>query len=186
MKFRPLFLFVPALAVLFAACSGLRGGSGFDSDKVSPHVLDMADDIAKEGFVGTQSIGRNPAVSPTHVLRMEFIRTATVEELLEFLNHPSGVVKATAFEGLHAKGYTDLKQSLLDLSEGDDVIRYIHGDVEYFLPLVEYAYTVVLGMTLEGESPAYAPVETVPIGLSATEKAFVENRILAVRSRIPS
>ncbi len=179
-------IFVPVLIVAFASCGSMRKGGEFDKRDVRPEIMDMAEAIIDDGFIGTQSIARNPEISKEYTLRMAFIDVATTDELVHFLGHPAGILRAVAFEGLAIKGYPNLKQVLFDLSEGDYYIRYIFGDIEFTLPVIEYAYTVVLGRTIPEEHPGYVnddPPATVE--LTAAEEAFITNRILSIRSLIP-
>ena len=180
------FLYIPLLIAILAACGSARKAGGFDAQAVRPEIREMAETIQETGYIGTSAVSRNPEVSRDYLHRMAFINGATAAELKAFIHHDSGQLQAVAFEGLAAKQYPELKQVLLDLSESNRHIHYLHGDVEFVLPVVEYAYSVVLGLALPGEVPGYLNGNpTSEVQLAPAEAAFVENRILAVRGRIP-
>lgn len=179
-------LFVPILIAAFTSCDTMRSSGEFDNRDVRPEIMEMAEAIIKDGFIGTPGIARNPEISKEYTLRMAFIDAATIDELVHFLDHPAGILRAVAFEGLAIKGYPQLKQALLDLSQGDHYIRYIQGDIEFTMPAIEYAYTVVLGRIVPGEQPGYMNDDPkAEVDLTAAEEAFITNRILAIRSLIP-
>jgi len=165
------------LLVLFSCKSG-KDVSNPEQDTLGPAVSEMINRLVEADYIGTESIGRSPEPSPAYANREALLSLATEEELLKLIDHPEGEVAATAFEGLVRRNYTELKTALLNLSKGDRTLRYIQGDMFFTMPALEYAYVNILGNKMEGNLVENTRVD---IGLSSAEKAFVENRILAIR-----
>ncbi len=170
-----LFLFL-----LFSCKSG-KEVSGFNSNQLSPELIELVNLLVETDYIGTQSIGRTNEPSAAYANREALLSRASEEELTILINHPEGEVAATAFEGLVRKNYSDLKNELLNLSKGDRQLSYIKGDVVFVMPALEYAYVIVLGNEMDGHSVENTRVN---VGLSDAEKAFVENRIMAIRQTI--
>jgi len=169
------------LLILLFSCKSGKDISNPEQDLLSPAVVEMVKLLIETDYIGTESIGRSQEPSPAYASREALLSLATEAELLALIDHPEGEVAATAFEGLVRKNYGDLKTQLLNLSKGDRTLRYIQGDMVFTLPAIEYAYVNILGNEMEGN---YIENTRVDIGLSNAEKAFVENRIKAIRQTI--
>ena len=170
-----LFLFV------LLSCKSGKEVLSFNSDQLSPELTELVNLLVETDYIGTQSIGRSNEPSLAYANREALLSIASEEELILLINHPEGEVAATAFEGLVRKKYGDLKNELLNLSKGDRQLSYLKGDVVFVMPALEYAYVIILGNELAGISGKNTRVD---IGLSEAEKAFVENRIIAIRQTI--
>jgi len=170
-----------ALPLILSGCFSNKKASRFDASVLQPATAEMVNLLDEDDFVGTERVAREPTVSGAYVNRMALMENASEAELLALMNHPEGEVVATAFEGLAMQQYNELKQVLLDLSEREIRVSYLAGDVLRTLPVLEYAYVYVLKYDFENPSPSTVPID---IGLSAEEKAFIENRILAIRQLI--
>lgn len=170
------------IALIFVA-SGLfqckSQKNAFDGDSIRPGVMGLAGQIEQDDFIGTESVGKTDETSPAYHTRMALINTANEAELIQLLNHPDAEVAATAFEGLALKNHPDLKKELLNLSEGERFLNYIQGDIYTELSLLEYAYLYVLKYDIN--HPDGETEETQALDLNSAEKAFIRNRILALR-----
>ncbi|MCZ4409511.1 hypothetical protein O3Q51_11870 [Cryomorphaceae bacterium 1068] len=169
-----LFLFL-----LFSCKSG-KDVSTFSYAELSPELTELVKLLVETDYIGTQSIGRSNEPSVAYANREALLSIASEDELILLINHPEGEVAATAFEGLVRKNYSDLdlKEELLNLSKGDRLLSYLKGDVVFVMPALEYSYVIILGNELDGN---FSENTIVNIGLSEAEKAFVENRIMAIR-----
>lgn len=167
--------------LLFFSCKSGKESAKFDSEGISPALIELVNNLIETDYIGTEKIGRSPELSPAYANRETIFTLATRKELSALVNHPEGEVAATAFEGLVRMGYEDLKSELFKLAKGDRKLNYIQGDVILTMPALEYATVHILGMELDGETP---PVKTVEIGLTDDEKAFIENRIKAIRQTL--
>lgn len=147
-------------------------------EQLNPATQEMVELLIESDFVGTERIAKGGATSVEYVNRISLMESATDKELLALLGHPEGEVTATAFEGLATRDYSELKTILLNLTEGEKMVNYMAGDVYQTIPVLEYAYVYVLQYEFENPNPSVAPVE---IGLTPEERAFVENRIKALR-----
>jgi hypothetical protein len=174
-----------ALRILFLllliSCKSGSDLSAFSYGELSPELTEMVKLLEETDYIGTQSIGRTNEPSAAYANREALLSLASEKELLRLINHPEGEVAATAFEGLVRKNYNDLKKELLNLSKGDRHLSYIKGDIVFVMPALEYAYVIILGNQLDGD---YGENTIVNIELSEEEKAFVENRIMAIRQTL--
>ena len=143
--------------------------------------MDLVNLLIETDYIGTEKIGRSPEPSAAYASREALLSMASDEELLALIDHPEGEVAATAFDGLLRRNYSGIKNELLNLSKGNRKLSYIKGDIVFVMPAIEYAYVNLLGNDFEG-NPGEA--EQVEIGLSSAEKAFVENRIIAIRQTL--
>jgi hypothetical protein len=169
-----------ASVLIIVACKANRPASDFDSGSLSPATAERVSALVEFDFVGTERIARQDETSVAFTNRQALMDTATDEELLNLMGHPEGEVVATAFEALAKRRHVDLKRILLDLSEGEKRVNYLQGDVFLEMSVIEYAYVYVLNNQFEQKLNAGEPV---PIGLKPEEKAFIENRIKALRQR---
>ncbi len=104
-----------------------------------------------DAFIGTQSIGRTMDVSPEYTRRQALMIGASTEELVELIRHENPVVGLSAFEGLVVQKYPDITE-FLDYFAGNEVtVHYLKGDLSSHISTLEYAYTIVLGMSLNWE-----------------------------------
>ena len=159
------------LLLLFSCKSG-KDVSTLEQDNISPELTELVNLLIKTDYIGTEKVGRSPEPSAAYASREALLSMASEEELLLLTNHPEGEVAATAFEGLIRRHYSDLKTELLKLSE---------GDIAFTMPALEYAYVNLLGNDFEG---GHSENEVIEIGLNGAEKAFVENRIKAIRQTL--
>lgn len=171
------FLVVLTIAIGLTHCKSNR--VVFNDDQIRPVVKALAEQIVKDDFVGTESVGRTGETSPAYETRMALINAATEDELVQLLRHPEGEVAATAFEGLAKKNYPNLKSELMNLTGGERFLNYIKGDIFSDLSLLEYAYLYVLKYDIN--DPDGVTEETLDQGLTSAEKAFIRNRILSLR-----
>jgi hypothetical protein len=162
-------------------CKSNQDISKFDYDDISPELKILVENLIKTDYIGTEKIGRSPELSPAYANREAIFSLAGQEELLALIDHPEGEVAATAFEGLAKMEYADLKTELLNLSKGDRALNFIKGDVIFTMPALEYAYINVLGIGFDEENSENHPLET---DLTKDEKAFIENRIKAIKQTL--
>ncbi|HKK40071.1 MAG TPA: hypothetical protein VJ949_11680 [Cryomorphaceae bacterium] len=164
--------------LLIISCKSGKDLSRFNDDQISPELSEMVNRLIETDYIGTEKIGRSPEPSAAYASREALLSMASEEELLALIDHPEGEVAATAFEGLLRNRYSDLKMELLNLSKGDRTLNLIQGDVVFTMPALEYAYVNLLGNDFDSTSNQNKPIK---IGLSDAEKAFIENRIMAIR-----
>lgn len=168
--------------VLLFSCKSGHEISNSDLTNLSPETAELVALLIETDYIGTEFVFRTPEPSVAYANREALLTLASENELITLTEHPEGEVAATAFEGLVRNEYADLKTEFLRLSAGDRKLNFIQGDVVYPMPALEYAYVNVLGNSLEGAATTSA---FVPIGLTEAEKAFVENRIKAIRQTFP-
>lgn len=164
--------------LLLISCQSGKNTAGYDSSQLSPELIELVNLLIETDYIGTEKIGRSPEPSEAYATREALLSMASEEELLALIDHPEGEVAATAFEGLLRRDYSEIKKELLNLSKGDRKLSYIKGDVVFVMPAIEYAYVNLLGNDFD-RNPS--DIEKVEIGLNKAEKAFVENRIIAIR-----
>lgn len=152
--------------------------STLEQDKISPELTELVNLLIETDYIGTERIGHSPEPSAASTSREALLSMASEEDLLALISHPEGEVAATAFEGLVKQDYRDLKTELLNLSKGDRKLNFLKGDIAFTMPALEYAYVNILGNDFDG---SISENEQIEIGLSNNEKAFVENRIKAIR-----
>lgn len=155
------------------------GKQAFDAEKLSSPVRELVATVEKNGFIGTEQIGRPGETSEAYQTRMALLEAATDTELIILTEHPDGEVAATAFQGLVNRDYNELKEVLLDFTKGERSLNYIQGDMFMEMSLLEFAYLYVLEYDLDDSTSTGGT--KIEIGLSAEEKAFIRNRILALR-----
>lgn len=149
-----------------------------EQSNIRPELTELVNFLIETDYIGTERVGRSPEPSAAYASREALLSMASKEELLELINHPEGEVAATAFDGLVRQDYPDLKTELLNLSKGDRKLNFLKGDIAFIMPALEFAYVHILGNDFDGGRSENEPID---IGLSKDEKAFVENRIMAIR-----
>lgn len=169
------------LVVLLLSCKWGKDVSTFEQSQISPELTVLVNMLIETDYIGTEKMGRSSSPSAAYANREALLSIATEEELIKLISHPEGEVAATAFEGLSRRNYNYLKRELLNLSEGDRQLSYIKGDIVFVMPALEYAYVNILGNEFRGNSGVG---EQIRIGLEPTEKAFIENRIMAIRQNM--
>ena len=169
---------VVVLVFLLFSCKSGKDVSTLEQNKISPELTELVNLLIETDYIGTERIGRSPEPSGAYASREALLSIASEEELLALISHPEGEVAATAFDGLVRRHYSDLKTELLNLSKGDRKLNFLKGDIAFTMPALEFAYVNLLGNDFE---ESISENKLIEIGLSDSEKAFVENRIKAIR-----
>lgn len=180
-KFHFMKPFSILILLLLFSCKSGKDVSTLEQDNMSPELTELVNLLIETDYIGTEKVGRSQEPSAAYASREALLSMASEEELLLLTSHPEGEVAATAFEGLIRWHYSDLKTALLNLSEGDRKLNFLKGDIVFTMPALEYAYVNLLGNDFEG---GHGENEVIEIGLNDAEKAFVENRIKAIRQTL--
>lgn len=138
----PLFL----LLALMASCTGARrvGEVKYNANKLTPEIRALATEIAADGYIGTEYMGRLPQTAPAYTRRLLLMRKATTNELHNLTLHPSPLVQLVAFEGLYLRDDPGVPEILGNFKSRTDYIQYIRGDISEQIPFLAYAYTYVM------------------------------------------
>ncbi len=120
---------------------------------LSDEVEKLASEIAKDNYIGTETVGRMPEMDPAYARRLKLMRIATDDELLTLTGNPNAVVSLVAFEGLYNRENETVPAIFDGFLERSESIRYLKGDVMMEIPLLEYAYVYVMNYQIPDEEP---------------------------------
>jgi hypothetical protein len=110
------------------------------------------------------------------------MQIATDSELIALLQHDHVVLMLTAFEGLHRRKHPETYAAFTAIMPRNEKVSYIQGDIYTPMPVLEYAYTHVLGYTMPGEREPYVDVPIIRwIGLDKEQQNAVEDLIRRYR-----
>lgn len=121
----------------------------YDLQKISKPVRQIVKDIARENEIHGTAVGYGGVKTPQY-RRFEGLYTkASVEELIELVEHPNPTVRGYAFWGL-AKRHDEKLEAIVMAHAADEQFVYqIDGCVGGEVPVIEFMRWVVTPKTVD-------------------------------------
>ena len=185
LKLNPIFYIGLILLIFSIGCRQKVEVSEFEKKPLmlSDEVEELASEIAKDNYIGTETVGRMPQMDPAYARRLKLMGIATDDELLTLTGNPNAVVSLVAFEGLYNRENETVPAIFDGFLERSESIRYLKGDVMMEIPLLEYAYVYVMNYQIpDEEPPSEVEVADPKFTLSKEKQEVVLLRINGLRS----
>ncbi len=173
-----IFRFTLTAFILFLSFACHRNMTG---SELSENSAVLVNAMEADSFIGTKSIGRTMDISPEYTRRHALMAEATTEELVALVGHENPVVGLSAFEGLVARDYLEVKPLLDYFAASKFQVHYIRGDVSSHISTLEYAYVLILEMPVEPK--VLSIVEYANHGLSVQEQEDYLSQINALQEQ---
>lgn len=147
-KFIHLFLSFLAFP-LFLTAQSLK--PTYDSQKISKPVRQIVKDIAKENEIHGIAVGYG-GVKTSQYRRFEGLYTkASVEELIELVEHPNPAVRGYAFWGLAKRHDEKLETIIMAHATDSQFVYQIDGCIGGEIPVTEFMRWVVTPQMIDWE-----------------------------------
>ncbi|AEE51973.1 hypothetical protein [Haliscomenobacter hydrossis] len=135
-------IFIPLFA-LPILLSGQSPTFTYDPQRISKTVRQIAKDIAKENEIHGDAVWVVAAKTPQY-RRFEGLYTkASLEELIELVEHPNPAVRGYAFWGLAKRHYEKLEAIFISHAADEQLVYQIEGCKGAKIPVIDFMRWVV-------------------------------------------
>lgn len=134
---------------LFLPAQSLK--STYDPQKISKLILQIAKDMAKENEV------HNAAISVAGEKTLQYrrfealVKKATLNELLELVEHPNPAVRVYAFWGLAKREFEKLEAVLMAHAADEQLVYHIQGCLGGDIKVIDFMLLVVTPEMIDWE-----------------------------------
>lgn len=131
--------------------SGQSPKSTYDPQKISKSILQIAKDMAKENEV------HNAAISVAGEKTLQYrrfeglIKKATLNELLELVEHPNPAVRIYAFWALAKREFEKLEAVLMAHAADEQLVYHIQGCLGGDIKVIDFMLRVVTPEMIDWE-----------------------------------
>lgn len=144
------YIFI-ALSSLPLFLSAQSPKSTYDPQKISKSILQIARDMAKENEV------HNAAISVAGEKTLQYrrfeglVKKATLNELLELIEHPNPTVRAYAFWALAKREFEKLETVLMVHAADEQLVYFIQGCLGGDIKVIDFMLRVVTPEMIDWE-----------------------------------
>ncbi len=123
--------------------SGQSPTSAYDPQKISKTIRQIVKDIAKKNEIHGDAVWIVAAKTPQYRRFVELHIKASLEELIELVEHPNPAVRGYAFWGLAKRHYEKLEVIIMSHAADEQLVYQIEGCKGSKIPVIDFMCWVV-------------------------------------------